>query len=172
MGEHLLLAARERARALPRPLLEPREHGEHAFEVRLVVRAAVHGRAHLQVLADRHAREHAAPLGRLREAEPRDFVGGDGGDVGTLEQDAPRPRAGHPEHGHHKGRFASPVRADECDDLALADVQGDAAQGLDRAVVGFDAFDAEEGGPAHRARPAIASTSASAPSTSSSSTPR
>ena len=46
--------------------------------------------------------------------------------------------------GHHQGRLAGAVGADQRDDLALVDVDVDAAQRDDLAVVGLDAADGEE----------------------------
>ena len=75
-GEHLLLAARERARLLAPPLGEPREIAEHALEV-LPHRAPVGADigAEAQVLLDRQIGEGAAPVGHMRDAEARDRLG-------------------------------------------------------------------------------------------------
>src|SRR5688572_5585614 len=66
--EHLLLAARERARVLVDPLAQPREPRAHAFDVR-VERAAPRVGAEPQVLLDRELAERAAALGDVRDAE-------------------------------------------------------------------------------------------------------
>ena len=72
-GEHLLLAARERAGDLPPPLREAREAREGALEdVR--ERGAGVGR-HAQVLHDREVREHAAALGHDAQAVAHEVVG-------------------------------------------------------------------------------------------------
>src|SRR6185503_2908182 len=68
--QHLLLATRQRAAALAKPLLEARKQAEHARKVALELGRLGDGRAHLQVFQHCHAREDAAPLRRLRELEP------------------------------------------------------------------------------------------------------
>src|SRR6185369_6545825 len=73
-GQHLLLAARQRATALALPCLEYGEHREDALAVLFEVFGIGDRGAHLQVLENRHAWKNAAALGRLRDAEPDDLV--------------------------------------------------------------------------------------------------
>ncbi len=78
-GEHLLLAARERAGELPLPLLEDGEERVHALEVARPPRARrprrdLHVRAEEEVLPHRHRREDLPPLGHERAAEGDDVA--------------------------------------------------------------------------------------------------
>ena len=70
-GQHLLLAARERAARLGFALPEAREQLEDAIEG-----PPVRSGAEEQVLADRERREDAASLRHQREAPPRDAMRG------------------------------------------------------------------------------------------------
>ena len=83
-------------------------------------------RAHLQVFQHRHAREDAAALRRLRDAQPRDLVGRQARDVVPVEHDRALARARIAEDRHHQGRLAGAVGADQRDDLAVGDVDVDA----------------------------------------------
>src|SRR3989454_3646388 len=71
--EHLLLAARERARHLPPPISEDRELGGDALEV-LVHSAAVapHIRSYLEILQDREMGKDATSLGTVGDARGED----------------------------------------------------------------------------------------------------
>jgi len=70
------------------------------------------GCAHLQVLEHGHAREDAAALGRLRDAQPRDLVGREPRNVAAVEYDRAFARARIAEDRHHQGGFAGAVGAD------------------------------------------------------------
>jgi hypothetical protein len=125
-----------------------------------------HGEAFALVdLADRHAREDAPSLRRLRDAEPGDLVGGHLCDVRAIENDSAFARARAAEDGHHQRGLARAVRADQRDDFARVDIEIDALQRHDVAVEGLDPAQGQE---RLRHRP----TSAPTFSTSSSSTPR
>ena len=117
--QHLLLAAGERAAALVAAVAQPRKQREHAFEVGVEAAAVGHSCADLQVLHHRHARKHAAALGRLRDAELGDLVGRQRGDLAAGETDAALAGARTAEHRHHQGRFAGAVGADQRNDLAF-----------------------------------------------------
>src|SRR4051794_14802267 len=79
---------------------------------------------------------------------------------------------------HHQCRLAGAIGADQADDLALVDVDIDAGQRPDIAVIGFDAIHLKERLTRHYfiahqfAPPSSCSTAAITSSTSSSSTPR
>jgi hypothetical protein len=79
-------------------------------------------RAHLQVFQHRHAREDAAALRRLRDAQPRDLVGRHRGDVVAVEQDLARAGARPAEDRHHQRRLAGAVGADQA---TIAGVDGE-----------------------------------------------
>ena len=65
--QHLLLAARHRARLLRLPLGKARKKGEDAIEVAGVDRAPREG-AHFEIFQHRHARKYAPSFRRVRDA--------------------------------------------------------------------------------------------------------
>ena len=101
--------------------------------------------AHLQVFLHGHARENAAPLRRLRNAEANNLMDRHVGDVMAIEGDGSGAGARCAANGHHQGRFSGAIRTDEGGDLALLHIEVDAPQGLNFAVEGFDAANREEG---------------------------
>src|SRR5437016_1157799 len=85
--QHLLLPARERARALALALAEPREEHVHSLERPVGVVSARGALApHQQVLLHRNGREDPSLLGDVAETEPRDPVGRPAPDRGPLER--------------------------------------------------------------------------------------
>ena len=66
--QHLLLAARQRARGLPPTLGEAREHREDALEIRRALGAGPRVAAEQQVVDDRQRAERLAALGHLGDA--------------------------------------------------------------------------------------------------------
>ena len=73
-GQHLLLAAGERARGLAKPLLQDREVAEDHLQV--LLHAGVRARigAHREVLCDGEQRKHLPPLGHVHDALAHDPV--------------------------------------------------------------------------------------------------
>ena len=142
---HLLLAAGHRPRLLVAPLGESREEVEDAGDVVLERRAvvALEG-SHLEVLEYRHAREEAAALGRLRDPRLDDRVGRLLCDLAPLEADRPFPGMIEADDRAQGGRLSGAVRADQSHDLALADLERDTFQRVDRAVVGVDVLERED----------------------------
>src|SRR5215212_7606212 len=143
-GEHLLLAARERAAALALTFAENGKQNKGTFEVFLKVFRIGGGSPHLKVLEHRHAGKDAPALGRLRYAHAHDLMGGQVGDVSAVVEDAAGAGAVDAADRHHQSGLAGTVRADESGDFSLVDVHVDAAKGLDSAIEGFNALDAEQ----------------------------
>ena len=110
----------------------------------LLVAARALERAHLQVLEHAHPREEPPPLGRLRDPELHDLVRGPIRDLLALEADRSPPRAVEAVDRAERRRLAGAVRADQRDDLALPDVDRDALERFDRAVVGVDVLELED----------------------------
>ena len=76
MGEHLLLAAAQRAGELTGALLQPREALENILEIRAQpVRVLAQIGAHLQILAHRHHGKDPTPFRHMGDAEPGDSLG-------------------------------------------------------------------------------------------------
>ena len=151
-GQHLLLAARQRARLLAPPLGEAREIAEHPVEVlpdRRSVGADV--RSEPQVLFDGQIGEGAASVGHMRDAEARDRL---------RRQRADRPAAqpylalaaNEAGEGAQRGRLAGAVRAEEGGRAAVLDCEVEAEQRLDRPVEGRKVLHLEDR-PAHAAVP-------------------
>src|SRR5581483_9561720 len=91
-----------------------------------------------------HAREELAALRRLRDPELHDLVRRVMGDVAAAEGDRALARMVQPVDRAQRRRLARAVRADERDDLAVAHLDRDALQRLDRAVVRLDVAHLEE----------------------------
>ena len=116
--EHLLLAARERAGLLAVALLQAREIAVDALDVGgdLAAVAARHG-ADLQVLLDGLARERAAALRHMRDAEPHDVFGRACRDRLAVEADL-AVGAAHAGERAQRGGLAGAVRAEQRGDAA------------------------------------------------------
>ena len=134
-GQHLLLAAGERARELLGALFQTREAGIDSLEIvrdRLFVLAEI--RAHGKVLRNGHAREHLPALRHVRKTH------GDDAAWVRLAQIVPVVDHGAAFDGHEagdgvqRGGLAGAVGPDERDDLAVVDLHTDAAQRLHGAV--------------------------------------
>ena len=164
--QHLLLASRQRAAALMLTCLEQRKQRVDMLQILGEMRRIVgDDGAHLEILQHRHAREDAAALRRLHDAEPGHFMRGHGGNIAALEQDVAVSCARTTEDRHHQRCLAGAVAADQRDDLALFDVEIDAVQDRQHAVAGGHLAHLEQGF-AHRP------TSRSTTGSSSSGTPR
>src|SRR5207249_9575044 len=134
-GEHLLLAARERACGLADALAEPWKERQTPLQVLRAVAAGGPGiAAHAQVLAHRHFREDAAAFRHLYEAELDDLVRGEPGEIVTVEHDAPGAGTGQAGDVPQRGALPRAVAADQRDDLARVHAQRYAAQHLHVAV--------------------------------------
>src|SRR5439155_7748735 len=102
-------------------------------------------RAHLEVLGHAHAWEQTAAFGRLRDASLDDLMCGGRRDVAPEEADRALPRPVEPVDRAERGRLAGAVRAEQRHDLAFMHLERDPLQRVDRAVVGMDVVDLENG---------------------------
>jgi hypothetical protein len=143
--QHLLLTARERAAALFDALLEAGKQCKHAFEIRSKMCGAGNGGAHLQVFQHGHAHEDAPAFRRLRDFQPRDLVRRKLRDVAAGEDDLAFAGARVAEDRHHQRRLAGAVGPDQRHDLTLADVDINALERGDMAVIGLHRAHGEEG---------------------------
>ena len=117
-GQHLLLAAGQRAGLLVAPLLQDREAREHALHVlHHLGLVAAHVGAQAQVLLDRQAGEGAAPVGHVGHAHAHHGLGGLADQLLAVEQDA---AAGldHLAQRAQRGRLAGAVGAEDGGDVA------------------------------------------------------
>jgi len=151
-GQHLLLAAGQRAAALRDTFLEAGKQREDTFETGIALGVGALGggvRAHAQVFSHGHARENAPSFGRLRDTQPGDVMGRLKGDVAAVERDGSGARAGPAEHRHHECGLARAVGSDQRHDLARVDIEIDALERFDIAIGRDEATDGKEGCRAH-----------------------
>ncbi len=126
--QHLLLAARQRAGHLPAALLEDRETLEDPVEVAAdAVRVAAQVAPHVQVLLHAHVREHVPAFRAVGDAAGQDRARRGTGDVLAVEGDAPRGRLQHARDRLQGGGLAGAVGADQCHQLAPADLDREVA---------------------------------------------
>jgi hypothetical protein len=123
-----------------RPLPQHREAVVHGVEVGAegTALAPAGVAAEHEVVLDRGAREHPAPLGHVGHAHLGQLVGRLVLDPLAQEGDLALDRLqqlGEARDRLQGGGLPGPVAADDGDDLAFVDVEGDAVQGLGRAVV-------------------------------------
>ena len=144
-GQHLLLAARHGAGQLVFAFFEARKNTEHHVNVvgdfRLVFADVG---AHLQVFGDGHAREDAAAFRHHGQAFAHQVPGALALDAFAHVLDVAFGRCQRAGDGFHGGGFAGAVGADERDELAFADFEVNALDGLDAAVGDFQAGDFEQ----------------------------
>ena len=155
-GQHLLLAARQRAGAL--------RHAARAgagrcantrSQIAARLRPAAAIAAEIEIFAHAHVREDAAAFRHMDQAARRRSP------AGVAPVDALRRRSGsspapRPQHAGDRAverRLAGAVGAEHGDDLARADREVDAAQDLGRAIAGAQARTSSSGS-AMRARAA------------------
>ena len=137
--DHLLLAARERARQLRAALVQQREEGVDTLEVLLAALAvAVQVRTHLQVLEHRHRPEEATILGHDRHAAADPVARRPSGHVLAAEDDRAGARPHEPQDRLQRRRLPRRVPAEQGHELALAHLQLHVLKDVDQAVVGVD----------------------------------
>ena len=147
-GEHLLLAARQRAAGLVAPLGQHREVGED-----LVQQLRPSGVAHpaaveagAQVLHHGQQLEDAPVLRHVADAEPRQPVRRLAGDVAALEGDAALARRDQAHDGLERGALADAVAARAGPPPRRGPTSSETPkQDVALAVVGVDALDRRRG---------------------------
>ena len=164
-GQHLLLAARQRA-ARPGPGGSARSANRSST---LAMRrswsslvAAVDERRHLEVLADRHLREHALAAGQQADAHASPLLGRDVGDGLAVEAHDAAGRRAEAGDDPQDGRLAGAVGAEQGQHLALAHLEADVEEHLHLAVGEVDVGDLE-GRDRRRGRPSGAGAPPSPP---------
>src|SRR5712691_976301 len=128
---HLLLTARQRSRFLACPFFEDRKHREDVLQ-RLTTHTSSGWRVrpHVQVLENRHRRPQLARFGNQDHSPLDHLVWGGLCHVSSIEHNSATTRFEQPRHASQSRRFSGAVRADQCDDLALRDVEGHAPESL------------------------------------------
>ena len=143
-GEHLLLAAGQRAGGLARPLGEPRKQSEDAVAVFRASGAGArqHG-ADVEILLNRQRRKNLTSLRHLADAEIADAMAWPAGYVRAAKADPPAQLALHAGERANERRLAGAIGADDGDDRALRDLKRHAVKRLDVAVEYVEIFDGE-----------------------------
>ena len=123
-GEHLLLAARQRAAGLVAPLRQNRKIDEHLVEQRLapVLGDAMAVEAGAQVLHDREQAEDAAVFRHVTDAEAGEPVRRQAGDGIAVEHHGAVARPHQAHDGFQRRAFADAVAAEQADHFAGADL--------------------------------------------------
>ena len=143
--EHLLLAARQRARVLTPPLAEDRKQLEHALQVASGVALLAPGvQADAEILLHGEVHEGAAPLRHVRDAHGHDLLGGLGLDGGAAEADG-APGSHHGRDRAQGGGLAGTVGAQHRRDPPVLQGETHAVQRLRAPVEGFQLLDLEDG---------------------------
>ena len=96
------------------------------------------------MLGDGQPVEEPATLGHVDDPGSRPLGGRDARDVAPGEGDVPAHGTDEPRDHPQRRRLARSVRAEQGDDLALADGQADVADHCGTVVAGGQALDAEE----------------------------
>ena len=145
-GEHLLLAARQRAAGLVAPLGQERKVVEQLGQQLLLARLADAGavEAGAQVLHDGQQLEDAAILGNVGNAHAGDLVGGRAADRLAFEQHSSLARVDDTHDGLERRALADAVAAQQAHHLAAPHRQRHAVQDMALAVESVDVFDDDE----------------------------
>jgi|GEM_PF-3559823 len=148
--QHHLLAARQASRPLAPALRQHREQRAHALHVlRDGFGIAARIGADEEVLLDGERGEDLPALRALDDAGAHDPRGGEAREIGLalrpLIEDRSRLRAQQAGDRHQRRRLASPVGADQRDDLAGAHRQGDVLEHMGRAAADIEAGDLKHG---------------------------
>ena len=143
-GQHLLLAARQRAGLLLDAFLEAREVDEDTLQFvlhPLLVLAGVGCDA--EILVDRKRREGAASLRDMGDALADDLFRGHAADVLAVEADR-AVGSDHVADRPQRGRLAGAVGAQQGRDATGGNVEGDIVERLRLAVEGLESLNLEK----------------------------
>ena len=143
-GEHLLLAARQRAGALRLPLKQPRKGREYALTILRPPLVAAPIAAEIEILAHRQIGENAPAFRHVDEPARDDLRRLGALDGHAVEMDRTGAGAHDARDRAIERRLAHAVGAEHGDDLAGVDAQVDAAQNLGLAVAGAEVAHREQ----------------------------
>src|SRR5216683_3550758 len=142
--DHLLLAARQRAR-IARELVRKRgEMTEHPLQVVAHLAISAEICAQEQVLLDRHRSKQTAALGHVGDALSDEVFGTGVGDLFARERDRPRGGADQSAQGTEQSGLSGAVGADERDELRMPDVDVDPEEHRPGVEAGRQAADLEQ----------------------------
>src|SRR6185437_5034469 len=120
-GEHLLLAARQRAGALRTAFEQPWEDRKHALAILRAARAGAPVAAEIEILAHREIGEDAPALRHMNKSARDDCGRLLAADVDTIEPDRAARGAQDTRKSAVERRFADAIRAEHGNDLARID---------------------------------------------------
>ncbi|KAG0945729.1 hypothetical protein G6F31_014412 [Rhizopus arrhizus] len=141
-GQHLLFAARQRARVLIPALFQAREHGKATLDLGGQFRGrllAQEGAQH-QVVEHGLGRDHLAAFRHVGDTQPHALVRTDATQVLPGERDGPRGLLEARQRAHHRA-LARAVAADDGHDLVRVHMQRRPLQCVDGAVADRQVFD-------------------------------
>ena len=131
----MLLAAGERPADLLLALLQAREKFVDLLQILRQLGAWPRVRAHLQILFHGHAGKNTPSLGTLHKPVLHDLIGRHRADHLAHELDRTAFRLQKAGDRIQNGAFSGAVRTDQRHDLAVGDLQRDALDRVDRAVI-------------------------------------
>ena len=142
-GQHLLLAARQRAGVLLDALFQHRKKREDPLILGVGDPILPQIRAQLEVVGHRQVGEDAAPFRHMRHAQGRDHVRLDACDVPPVVSDCAAPRLQQTGNRAQSSRLPRAIRPDECDDLSFLHEEIDSMQRGNGAVSDHQIANAE-----------------------------
>ena len=143
-GEQLLLTARKTSGHAPLHPGKDREHLPHSRQ--RPVRASIGAGfgADQQIVLNRVLRKHLTILWHIANAGPGNPVCGPAGNGGTTQGNAPLGRWCEADDRLHGGRLAGPVAPQQCQRLALVQIERHPEQDLAGTVEHVDTFDGQQ----------------------------
>src|SRR5215470_2083655 len=145
-GEHLLLAARERAAALLPPLAQPREELVYVLEIAgdgAAIRALIG--AHAEIVEHGELGEDLPTFGHQHEAAGHALEGQEARDVLVEVAHGPARELLEAGDDAESGGLARRVGSDHADDLATLDAQAHVVEHVHLGIVAVDALKREHG---------------------------
>jgi len=149
--KHLLFAAREGACHLPVPFLEAREQIIHALDIlgdTCFVLAQIG--ADLEIFQDRQIGKDFPAFGDQNDAALDNFLGVEAADDLSIVADGAAGSIDQATDAFQGRGLAGPIGADQSDDFASLDLEGNAFQRFDPAIVDTQVFNFEQ---AHSSTP-------------------
>ena len=138
--QHLLLAARQRARLLAAPFGKPRKEAEHPIEIRAeVLPVGAHVGAKAEILVDGEIDKRAAPIRHVRYSETRDVLRRQRADRTAAKPDVACARDESAKRAQDR-RLAGTVGAEHRSHAAVLDLEIDPVQRPNRAIPGLEAL--------------------------------
>ena len=140
-GQHLLFAAGHGAGQLLAAFLQAGEQLKDLFLVGGNGGVGLGVGTHVQIFFHGHVQEHMASFGNMGKARFHDFMGAHALDALALVDHIAGLGFQQAGDGLQGGGLTGTIGTDQGDDLALIDLEGNALDGVDVAVVNVDVID-------------------------------